>query len=192
MLVYFTNGANSRCSLYSPALQSLIAKIGIVCGQAFNRFVFSQSLFVNNGALYTSVRILGATAMPQSILGFTYRNPRLAIQKFTYTGPHFFASRQGSSTGVTSVRKRLRYLGQALCQNCRPSLIVSSSRNSCNPICIAACGYGCESPASLFDMHALIKDTIGKASALISALALVCCIGQKDSWAARVSIHSTP
>ncbi|KIK75789.1 hypothetical protein PAXRUDRAFT_18687 [Paxillus rubicundulus Ve08.2h10] len=215
----------------------VIARLAINWGDAFHGFVPSKGLFTN-GALYTSVGIMGATVMPHSL----FLGSHLATQDRVSKGPPKTFSESSLSQSQTSLgppSTLLRRLHQSVTRHLRKLFIASPSDETSYPsdvlthkdrennalafvsshiyhsiidVVVSLLGFaviinslililasavfyygtgahGDESPASLFDAHALIRDTVGKPAALLFALALLAS-GQSASIVATLAGQS--
>ncbi|KAG1754741.1 natural resistance-associated macrophage protein-domain-containing protein [Suillus paluster] len=188
----------------------IIARVTVVWGQAFDGLVPSQALFAN-GALYTSVGILGATVMPHSLFLGSHlaTQDRLSKELVAPVSQLSDNAHERESREVGSRREPLLCFRRVIRRNCRSLFIVSRVELGARPkshehrenntleILILASAvfyygsgaYGSESSASLFDTHTLINNTIGKAAALLFALALLAS-GQSASIIATVAGQS--
>jgi len=215
----------------------IIGKTTVQWGTAFDGFVPSKEIFAD-GALYTSVGILGATVMPHSL----FLGSHLATQDrvagaplktvSTTTSSAFSFSLRSETRLQQAVRRSLRSFGTYCASLFRaessnaPALPASHAEKENNSYAFVAAHlyhamvdivvcllgfaviinsmililasavffyqsgeYGNESPASLFDAHALIQSTIGKGAALLFALALLAA-GQSASIVATVAGQS--
>ncbi|KAG2155702.1 smf Mn2+ and Fe2+ transporter [Suillus clintonianus] len=185
----------------------IIAKINVVWGQAFDGFVPSQALFIN-GALYT-FSPLSDKILEGELAGVASRRKRLRClgQAFLRNCRSSFivsraeldelnarpTSHEGrENNALEFVQSHLYHgmvdvvsslLGFAVIINALILILASAV------FYYGSGAYGSESPASLFDTHSLINDTIGKAAALIFALALLAS-GQSASIVATVAGQS--
>ncbi|KIJ66416.1 hypothetical protein HYDPIDRAFT_26767 [Hydnomerulius pinastri MD-312] len=224
--------------LISMAL--IIARISVNWGDAFFGFVPSKEIFAN-GALYTSVGILGATVMPHSLflgshlatqdrlskepmktvsaafsdssffqpqtsphpIPLFQRLHRLVVQRFrklfsvspsdgTGYPPDVLTHSDRENNALDFVRSHIYHgmvdvvvslLGFAVIINALILILASAV------FYYESGAYGTMAPASLFDAHTLIRDTIGKPAALLFALALLAS-GQSASIVATVAGQS--
>ncbi|THU85442.1 putative transporter of the NRAMP family [Dendrothele bispora CBS 962.96] len=166
----------------------IIAKVDVQWGDTFIGYLPSKYI-IPNGALYTSVGILGATVMPHSI----FLGSALATQD-RVSLPNVAVVDENRSERENNTAEHIKkHLYHGIIDMAVSLLGFAVVINSLILILAAAVffygqnnGSSAEGPAGLFEAYDLIKELIGQSAATVFAIALLAA-GQSSSIIATVA-----
>ncbi|ESK86095.1 transporter protein smf2 [Moniliophthora roreri MCA 2997] len=168
----------------------IIARVDVHWGDAFEGYLPSKYIFPN-GALYTSVGILGATVMPHSL----FLGSALATQdRITPPSEYATNAKSHSERNNNSLAFVKGHLYHGIVDVALSLLGFAVVINSAILILSSAVFFygddprtmGSDKQAGLFDAYDLIKETVGQGAATLFAIALLAA-GQSSSIIATVA-----